>query len=68
MFSNSRDYYMNKWKLTLNDVAKALGEEEVFQSGHLLFKLTHQSVVGILVDDSVATDLFGSVCIPETNT
>lgn len=53
-----------KGPLTVNDVTQALGEEEVFQAGHLLLQLAHQSVVGILVDHSVAADLLGAVCVP----
>ena len=50
--------------LTVDDVPQALGAEEVFQTGHLLLQLAHQPVVGVLVDHSVAANLFCSVCIP----
>ena len=54
----------NKRFLTINDVTQALGEEEIFQTRHLLLQLADQSVVGILVDDGVAANLFGAVCVP----
>lgn len=50
--------------LTLNDVAQALSEQQVFEAGHLLFQLSHQTVVRVLVDDGVAADLLGAVGVP----
>lgn len=50
--------------LTLNDVTQALSVEQVLQAGNFLLQLTHQSVVGVLVDDSVAADLLGTVSVP----
>lgn len=45
-------------------LGQALGSEEVFQTTHLLFQLSYQSVVGILIDHCITVDLFGTVCIP----
>lgn len=50
--------------LTFDDVTQALRVQEVLQTGHLLLQLTHQTVVGVLVDDGVAADLLGAVCVP----
>lgn len=56
---------INRWNThTLNDVTQTLSIQEVFESGHFLFQLPHQSIVGILVDYSVTADLFGTVSIP----
>lgn len=49
---------------TVNDVPKALGVEQVPQPRHLVLQLADQFVVGVLVDDSVAADLLGTVSIP----
>lgn len=51
--------------LTLNDVAQALCVQQVFETSHLLFQLTHQAVVGVLVDHGVAADLFGTIGVPK---
>lgn len=51
--------------LTLNDVTQSLGIQQVFQARHLLFELTHQSVIRILIDDGVTANLFGTVGIPK---
>lgn len=50
--------------LTFNDVAQALSVEQVLQPGHFLLQLSHQSVVGVLVDDSIAADLLRTVSVP----
>lgn len=50
--------------LTFYDVSQALCEQQVFEASHLLFQLTHQAVVGVLVDHSVTADLFGTISIP----
>lgn len=50
--------------LTLYDVSQALRVQQVFEASHLLFQLTHQTVVGVLVDHSVTADLFGTISIP----
>lgn len=52
--------------LTLDDVSQALGVQQVFEASHLLLQLTHQAVVGVLVDHSIAADLFGAVGVPAT--
>ncbi len=54
--------------LTLDDVTQALGIEEVLQTGHLIFQLTHQTVIRIFIDHSITTDLLSPVCIPESHT
>lgn len=53
------------WTLTLDDVSQTLRVQQVFKASHFLFELTHQPVVGVLVDDGVAADLFGTISIPE---
>lgn len=50
--------------LTLYDVSQALCIQQVFQASHLLLQLTHQTVVGVLVDHSVTADLFGTISVP----
>lgn len=50
--------------LTLYDVSQALGVQQILETSHLLLQLTHQSVVGVLVDHSVAADLFGTISVP----
>lgn len=50
--------------LTLYDVSQALCKQQVLEPSHLLLQLAHQTVVRVLVDDSVAADLFGTVSIP----
>lgn len=50
--------------LTLYDVSQALCIQQVLEASHLLFQLTHQTVVGVLVDHGVAADLFGTIGIP----
>lgn len=52
--------------LTLYDVSQALGIQQVFEASHLLLQLTHQTVVGIFIDHSVAANLFGAIGIPES--
>ena len=51
-------------RLTIQDIAQALGTEQVFQAADLVLQLAHEFVVGVLVDDGVALDLLGTVCIP----
>lgn len=51
--------------LTLDYVSQPLCVQQVFETCHFLFQLTHQAVVGVLIDHSVATDLFGTVSIPK---
>lgn len=50
-------------KLTVQDVSQALGTEQFLQSGHFILQLTHQLIVGILIDDSITFDVLGSVSI-----
>lgn len=50
--------------LTLDDVSQALCIQQVFEASHLLLQLTHQAVVGVLVDHGVAADLFGAISVP----
>lgn len=50
--------------LTLYDVSQALGVQQILETSHLLLQLTHQSVVGVLVDHSVAANLFGTISVP----
>lgn len=50
-------------KLTLYDVSQALCIQQVFEASHLLLQLTHQTVVGVLVDNSVTADLFGTISV-----
>lgn len=50
--------------LTLYDVSQALRKQQVFQASHLLLQLTHQTVVGVLVDHGVTADLFGAISVP----
>lgn len=50
--------------LTVSDVAKTLGIQQVPQPGHLILQLTDQLVIGVLIDDSIAADLLGPVSIP----
>lgn len=49
---------------TVNDVPKALGVEKVTQTCHLVLQLPDELVVGVLIDDSIAADLLGTVSIP----
>lgn len=53
------------WTLTLNDVSQTLRIQQVFKASHFFFELAHQAVVGVLIDNSVAADLFGTVGVPE---
>lgn len=50
--------------LTLYDVSQTLSVQQVFKASHLLFQLTHQAVVGVLIDHSVTADLFGAISVP----
>lgn len=50
-------------KLTVQDVAKALGTEQLLQTSHFFLQVTHQLVVGILIDDSIAFDVLSSVSV-----
>lgn len=50
-------------RLTVQDVSQALGSEQLLQTGHFVLQVTHQLVVGILVDDGVALDVLGSVSV-----
>lgn len=50
--------------LTVNNVPKALGIEEVTQARHLVLQLSDELVVGVLIDDSIAADLLGTVSVP----
>lgn len=54
-------------KLTVQDVSQALGSEQLLQSSHFILQIAHQLIVGILVDDSIAFDVFSSVSIPKNN-
>ena len=47
--------------LTVQDVSQALGAEQVLQSSHLILQVTHQLVVGVLVDHRVTLDVLGAV-------
>jgi len=49
---------------TVNDVPEALGIEKVAQTCHLVLQLPDELVVGVLVDDSIAADLLGTVGVP----
>lgn len=49
--------------LTVQDVSKALGTEQFLQTSHFVLQVTHQLVVGILVDDGIALDVLGSVSV-----
>lgn len=49
---------------TVNDVPEALGIEKVTQPCHLVLQLPDEFVVGVLVDDSIAADLLGTVSVP----
>lgn len=49
---------------TVNDVPEALGVEKVTQTCHLVLQLPDELVVGVLVDDSIAADLLGTVSVP----
>jgi hypothetical protein len=51
--------------LTVYDISQTLSKEEVLEATHLLLQLTHQTVVGVLVDNSITADLLSAVCIPE---
>ena len=48
-------------RLTVQDVAQALGAEQVLQTGHLVLQVPDQLVVGVLVDHRVALDVLGAV-------
>lgn len=50
-------------KLTVQDVSQALGTEQLLQSSHFVLQITHQLIVGILIDDSIAFDVLSSVSI-----
>ena len=48
-------------KLTVQDVSQALGTKQFLQSRHFILQVTHQLVVGILIDDSIAFDVLSTV-------
>jgi len=50
-------------KLTVQDVSQTLGMEKFLQSSHFILQVTHQLIVGILIDDSIAFDVLSSVSI-----
>lgn len=54
-------------RLTVQNVSKALGTEQLLQTSHFVLQVTHQLVVGILVDDGVALDVLGSVSVTRKN-
>lgn len=60
--------YVHFLTLTLYDVSQALCIQQVLEASHLLFQLTHQTVVGVLVDHSVTADLFGSISVADGRT
>lgn len=47
-----------------DEIAESLRQQELFESVHLVFQLSDQTSVWILVDNSVTLDLFGPVGIP----
>jgi hypothetical protein len=49
--------------LTVSDIAKTLGIQQVSQPGHLILQFSNQLVVGVFIDDGIAADLFGPICI-----
>ena len=51
--------------LTFDYVSQTLRIQQVFEASHFLFELTHQPVVGVLIDNSVAADMFVTISIPE---
>lgn len=54
-------------KLTVQDVSQALGTEQFLQSRDFILQVTHQLIVGILIDDSIAFDVLRSVSIAKNN-
>lgn len=50
-------------ELTVQDVPKALSTEQFLQSSNLILQVAHQLIIGILIDDSIAFDVLGSVSI-----
>lgn len=50
--------------LTVGDVPKTLGVQQVPQPGHLVLQLSDQFVVGVLIDDGVTADLLSPVRVP----
>lgn len=58
------DCVLRSVTLTLDDVSQALRIQQVFEAGHLLLQLTHQPVVGVLIDHGVTADLFSTIGIP----
>ena len=49
--------------LTVQDVAQALGAQQVLQTGHLILQVADQLIVGVLVDHRVALDVLGAVSV-----
>lgn len=54
-------------KLTVQDVSQALGTEQLLQSSDFILQVTHQLVVGILIDDSIAFNVLSSVGVATKN-
>lgn len=50
--------------LTVRDVTKTLGVQQVSKPGHLILQLSDQLVVGVFIDDGITTDLLGPVSVP----
>lgn len=48
-------------QLTVQNVSEALRAEQLLQTSHFILQVTHQLIVGILVDDSVAFDVLSPV-------
>lgn len=40
-----------------------MGTEQFLQSGHFILEVTHQLIVGILINDSIAFDVLGPVSV-----
>lgn len=52
-------------KLTVQDVSQALGTKQFLQTRHLVLQVTHQLVVGILINNSIAFDVLCPVSVPK---
>lgn len=50
-------------KLTVQNVSKSLGTKQLLEARHFILEVTHQLVVGILVDDGITFDILSSVGI-----
>lgn len=48
---------------TIYDISQALGIQQVSEASHFIFKFSDQLVVGILINDSIASDLLSTICI-----